>query len=66
MAKMESSKADMKQDKALIKKAFKQHDMQEHKGGKGTSLKLKKGGPTSEDRMRQGRNMSRAMNQGSK
>jgi hypothetical protein len=66
MAKMESGKADMAQDKALIKKAFKQHDMQEHKGGKGTSLKLKKGGPTSEDRMRQGRNMSRAMNQGSK
>ena len=66
MAKMESGKADMAQDKALIKKAFKQHDSQEHKGGKGTSLKLKKGGPTSEDRMRQGRNMSRAMNQGSK
>ena len=37
-------KADMDQDKAMIKKAFKQHDMQEHKGGKGTSLKLKKGG----------------------
>jgi hypothetical protein len=35
---------DMAQDKAMIKKAFKQHDMQEHKGGKGTSLKLKKGG----------------------
>jgi hypothetical protein len=59
-------KADLKQDKALIKKAFKQHDKQEHKGGKGTMLKLKKGGPTSEDRMRQGRNMSRAINQGSK
>jgi len=28
----------------MIKKAFKQHDMQEHKGGKGTNLKLKKGG----------------------
>jgi hypothetical protein len=37
-------KADMGQDKAMIKKAFKQHDMQEHKGGKGTSLKLKHGG----------------------
>lgn len=35
---------DMSQDKAMIKKAFKQHDMQEHMGGKGTSLKLKKGG----------------------
>ena len=37
-------KADTSQDKAMIKKAFKQHDMQEHKGGKGTSLKLKHGG----------------------
>ena len=37
-------KADMGQDKAMIKKAFKQHDMQEHKGGKGTKLKLKHGG----------------------
>ena len=37
-------KADMGQDKAMIKKAFRQHDMQEHKGGKGTNLKLKHGG----------------------
>jgi len=42
--KAEGGKADMAQDKAMIKKAFKQHDAQEHKGGKGTSLKLKKGG----------------------
>jgi hypothetical protein len=35
---------DKKQDKAMIKKAFKQHDAQEHKGGKGTTLKLAKGG----------------------
>lgn len=40
----EGGKSDMGQDKAMIKKAFKQHDMQEHKGGKGTSLKLKTGG----------------------
>jgi len=40
----EDMKMDMAQDKAMIKKAFKQHDMQEHKGGKGTSLKLAKGG----------------------
>jgi len=40
----EDMKMDKSQDKAMIKKAFKQHDMQEHKGGKGTSLKLKKGG----------------------
>ena len=63
MAKMESASADKKQDVSLIKKAFKQHDKQEHKMGKGTTLKLKKGGPTSEDRMRVGRNMSRANNQ---
>jgi len=63
MAKMESGKADMKQDKALIKKAFKQHDMQEHKGSKGTKLKLAKGGVTNDALKAQGRNMARAMNQ---
>lgn len=56
-------KKDLAQDKALIKKAIKQHDAQEHKGGKGTTLKLKKGGPTSMDRKKYGRNLSRAMNQ---
>ena len=36
---------DVKEDKALIKKAFRMHDKQEHKDGKGTNLaKLKKGG----------------------
>ena len=40
----EGGMSDTAQDKAMIKKAFKQHDMQEHKGGKGTSLKLAKGG----------------------
>ena len=63
MAKMESGKADMAQDKALIKKAFKQHDMQEHKGGKGTSLKLKKGGVTTDMMKSMGRNMARVANQ---
>jgi len=38
---------DLAQDKALIKKAFAQHDAQEHKGGKGTKLKLAKGGTAS-------------------
>jgi len=38
---------DKKQDVAMIKKAFKQHDIQEHKGGKGTMLKLSKGGSAS-------------------
>jgi hypothetical protein len=66
MAKMESGKADMAQDKALIKKAFKQHDKQEHKGGKGTKLALKKGGVTSDMMKAMGRNMARVKNQGSK
>ena len=38
---------DKKQDVAMIKKAFKQHDKQEHKGGKGTTLKLSNGGSAS-------------------
>ena len=63
MAKIESGKADMAQDKALIKKAFKQHDKQEHKGGKGTKLKLAKGGVTSDAMKAVGRNMARANNQ---
>ena len=35
---------DKKQDVAMIKKAFKEHDAQEHKGGKGTKITLAKGG----------------------
>jgi hypothetical protein len=56
-------KEDLKQDKALIKKAFKQHDMQEHKGGKGTKLKLAAGGVTSKAMMTMGRNLARVANQ---
>jgi hypothetical protein len=40
----EDMKADKAQDTRLIKKAFKEHDAQEHKGGKGTKLKLSTGG----------------------
>ena len=41
----ESESADIAQDKKVVKKAFKMHDKQEHKGSKGTDLsKLKKGG----------------------
>jgi len=36
--------ADMDQDKRVVKKAIKQHDTQQHKGSKGTALKLKTGG----------------------
>jgi hypothetical protein len=44
------------------KKEVKKHEASMHKGAK----KMKAGGPTSEDRMKYGKNMSRAMNQGSK
>ena len=40
----EGGKADMAEDKAMVKKAFKQHDAQQHKNGKATKLALKKGG----------------------
>jgi len=63
MAKMESDAMDKKQDVALIKKAFKQHDTQEHKGGKGTSLKLAKGGKTNEMMKQYGRGMAKVVNQ---
>jgi len=42
---------DKKQDVKLIKKAFKEHDTQEHKGGKGTKLTLKKGGMAMKESM---------------
>jgi len=50
-SKSESKKEqamDKKQDVAMIKKAFKEHDAQEHKGGKGTKIALKKGGMAKE------------------
>ena len=56
-------KEDVKQDKAMIKKAFKMHDKQEHKGKHTDLSKLKKGGVTSMDMKKYGRNMARAMNQ---
>ena len=43
--------ADKKQDVAMIKKAFKEHDSQEHKGGKGTKISLAKGGMTMKETM---------------
>lgn len=59
-------KEDKKQDVAMIKKAMKQHDSQEHKGGKGTKLSLKKGGVTSIAMKKMGRNLARAANQRSR
>jgi hypothetical protein len=46
-AKGHKEGGDIAQDKAMIKKAMKQHDMQEHKGDKGTHLTLKSGGKAS-------------------
>ena len=70
MAKMESkseSKKEMamdnKQDVAMIKQAFKEHDAQEQKGGKGTKISLKMGGVTGKSMRAVGRNVARANNQ---
>lgn len=54
-------KKDLKQDKKMIAGAVHKHEKKLHPGKPMT--KLKKGGPTSKDRMSQGRNMSRAINQ---
>jgi len=59
----ENMKSDTAQDKAMIKKAFKQHDKQEHQGGVGTTLKLAKGGKTNAQMLKYGRNMAKVMNQ---
>ena len=60
MAKMKHD--DLAQDKALIKKAFKQHDDQSH-GGKKTVLKLRAGGKTNSDMLKMGRNLAKIANQ---
>jgi len=50
---------DIKQVKRIADKEVKAHEKRLHKGVKG----MKKGGPTSEDRMRMGRNLARAASQ---
>jgi len=55
-------KKDLAQDKKMIKAAVGKHEKNMHPGKKPT--KLKAGGPTTDDRMRLGRNLSRAANQG--
>ena len=54
-------KKDLKQDKKMIASAVHKHEAKMHPGKPMT--KLKKGGPTSMDRRKLGRNLSRAMNQ---
>ena len=61
MATMEHD--DVAQDKKLIKKAFAMHDKQSHEGKKTNLTKLKKGGVTSLEMKKYGRNLARAMNQ---
>ena len=53
---------DRKTVKAIADTEVKAHEKRLHKGAK----RMKAGGPTTDDRMKQGRNMSRVMNQGSK
>lgn len=69
MAKWEGSAKDVSEDKKLAKKhnmsysAWEKSDM-DKKHDKQKSMKgLKKGGPTSLDRKKYGKNLSRAMNQ---
>jgi len=45
----EEMKADVNQDKKIVKKAFKMHDAQEHKGEKTDLSKLRKGGRAKKD-----------------
>jgi hypothetical protein len=45
----EEMKSDIAQDKAIVKKAFKMHDKQEHKGEKTNLSKLNKGGRAKKD-----------------
>ena len=54
-------KKDLAQDKKMVASAVHKHEKAKHKGAPLT--KLKKGGPTSLDRKKFGRNLSRAMNQ---
>ena len=51
-----------KQMESVAKKAVKSHEARMHKGVKG----MKKGGPTTMDRLKYGRNMAKVMNQKSK
>jgi len=58
------NKADLKQDKKMMAGAVHKHEKKLHPGKPMT--KLAKGGPTTDDRMRLGRGLSRAANQGGK
>lgn len=57
---------DVAQDKKMIKKAVRMHDDQLHEGKKTRMKGLKKGGVTTMEMKKMGRNMARAKNQKSK
>jgi len=63
MAKEKMDMADMAQDKKMAKKAVGMHEKQLHGGKKSNLAKLKKGGPTSSDMKKMGRNLARVANQ---
>ena len=48
-AESEEMEKDIKQDKAIVKKAFAMHDKQEHEGEKTDLSKLRKGGRMKKD-----------------
>lgn len=64
MAKMESSKADMAQDKKMIKAAVGKHEKNMHPGK--TPTKLRAGGKTNSDMLKMGRGLAKIANQKSK
>jgi hypothetical protein len=57
---------DVAQDKKMIKKAVRMHDDQLHEGKKTRLKGLKKGGVTSAEMKKVGRNLARVANQKSK
>jgi hypothetical protein len=63
MAKEKMNMTDMAQDKKTAKKAIGMHEKQLHGGKKSDLAKLKKGGPTSLDMKKMGRNLARVANQ---
>ena len=56
-------KADLAQDKKMVKKAIGMHDKQMHGGKKTKLVGLKAGGKTNADMLKYGRNMAKIMNQ---
>jgi hypothetical protein len=56
-------KADIAQDKKMIKKAIGMHDKQMHGGKKTKLVGLRAGGKTNADMLKMGRNLAKIANQ---